>query len=195
MSLLWIRQPSNFGAFFDDRYDHIFGSRNGMQSPFVNFDRQFAEDPFFRDAMIDSELSEAREEDKHPQTAVEHNENEESKEQHGPPQAFHVCTYESTSHTKDGQITRRTQRRYRDSNGRDFIKETKLLDGEELQYEKKLLGQKVLHEAHSLVNKTGDAEEEMMENIDAFNKKWEMEMNGMRPNALIDLTDNDSFAP
>lgn len=165
-------------SIFNDRFDDVLGRRNGMQSPFAAIDDQFRNDPFFRSVMSMRQKPES-EDDCHEPT-------EETKTGHDDENCnFQVYSYESISETRDGNTTCRTQRRYRDNTGRDFVKEAKLLNGMELQHEKKMVGEKVLHEARSLVNKTGEPEA-TMENIDAFDKEWEKQTGGEERNALAD---------
>ena len=179
MSLLWTQQPNMFGSITQDRLDEFFGRRNDMQSPFTDFDEWFKNDPFFRDAVPNSNRPETHKD-------------EQKEEKEDSNQNFQVFTFESISQTKDGKTTRRTQRRYRDNTGRDFFKEAKELNGTELQYEKKMLGGKVLHETHSLLSDQTENSEAATESIDAFNTEWERELNSTRSNALIDLTHSDA---
>ena len=178
MNLLWMQQPNTFGSIIDDRLDDFFGRRNEMQSPFTDIDKYFQNDLFFQDAASNSNCTET-------------NKVEQKEENQDSNLNFQVYTYESISQTKDGRTARKTRRRYRDNSGRDFIKEAKQLNGAELQYEKKMMGDKVLHETHSLLNNENDHSEATIENIDAFNTEWKRELNIERSNALIDLTNSD----
>lgn len=180
MNSLWIQRPNDLRTIFDDVLDDKIGQKNMMQSPFAAIHDQFMNDPFFQNVLSVQPKPESDYDCHKPM------EKETKVEQDDANHNFQVYSYESVSETRDGHTTRKTQRRYRDNAGRDFVKESKLLNGMELLHEKRMMGEKVLHEARSLVNTTGEEPEATVENFAAFDKEWEKQICGEEKNALAD---------